>query len=179
MFPLLNLPPYLVWMSSNSMHRWYLSFWWTTFDATSEVTYTKIYSTTTFTTTATDEEQAFSEFAALSSTLSFPVPASAQTSLAYYLTASPSATAAFPSNTGFTFNPGAFSSAGSGSVVVVTRTAGAGTATRNAASAASAATGSAAAVSTAKSSVGAEMRVRWAALVGAMVVMPGVLMVWL
>lgn len=157
---------------------WYYSFWWTTFDATSEVTYTKIHSTTTFTTTATDEEQASSEFAALSATLSFPVPASAQTSLAYYLTASPSAaaTTGFPSNTGFTFNPGAFSSKGSGSVVVVTRTASAGTVTRNSASAA---TGTAAAASTTGSSVGAETRVRWAALVGALVVVPGVLMVWL
>ena len=142
------------------------------------MTYTTIYSTTTFTTTATDEEQASSEFAALSETLSFPVPASAHTSLAYYLTASPSAaaTTAFPSNTGFTFNPGAFSSeeSSSVSVAVVTRTASAGTATRNTATAATAA-----AASTTGSSVGAETRVRWAALVGALVVAPGVLMVWL
>ncbi|OCK95238.1 uncharacterized protein K441DRAFT_676731 [Cenococcum geophilum 1.58] len=154
---------------------WYLSFWWITFDATSEVTYTKIYTTTTFTTTATDEEQASSEFAALSETLSFPVPASAHTSLAYYLTASPSAaaTTGFPSNTGFTFNPGAFSSeeSSSTSVAVVTRTASAGTTTSN--------TATAAAASTTGSSVGAETRVRWAALVGALVVAPGVLMVWL
>ena len=165
-------------MPSNSAHRWYLSFWWTTFDATSEVTYTKIHSTTTFTTTATDEEQASSEFAALSATLSFAVPASAQTSLAYYLTASPSAaaTAAFPSNTGFTFNPTAFSSEGGGSVVVVTRTVSAGPTTRDTASAA---TGSAAAVSTVRSSVGAEARVGWTALVGVLVVVPGVLMAWL
>ena len=164
-------------MPSNSVRRWYLSFWWTTFDATSEVTYTKIYSTTTFTTTATDEEQASSEFAALSATLSFPVPASAQTSLAYYLTASPSAaaTTGFPSNTGFTFNPGAFSSEGSASVVVVTRTASAGTITKNTANAAS----TAVAVSTIGKSVGAETRVRWVALVGALVAVPGVLMVWL
>ena len=178
MFPPLNLPPYPVRMPSNSVHRWYLSFWWTTLDATSEVTYTKIYSTTTFTTTATDEEQAFSEFAALSATLSFAVPASAQTSLAYYLTASPSAaaTVAFPSNTGFTFNPAAFSSKGSGSVVVVTRTASASPMTMDTPSAA---TGTAAAASTAKSSAGAEARVGWAALVGALVVVPGALMAWL
>ncbi|KAF2184578.1 hypothetical protein K469DRAFT_688587 [Zopfia rhizophila CBS 207.26] len=100
---------------------WYYSFWWSTFRATSTVTYTRIYSTTTFTTTATDESQARSRFSALSATLTFPVPASAQTSLAALLTQRPTETETF------TFGDSPFET-GAGdeepsSAVVITRTA--------------------------------------------------------
>ncbi|ORX98188.1 hypothetical protein BCR34DRAFT_607021 [Clohesyomyces aquaticus] len=71
---------------------WYYSYWWSTFRATSTVTFTRIFETTTFTTTATDETQARSRFSALSATLTFQPPASAQTSLASLLSATPTET---------------------------------------------------------------------------------------
>jgi hypothetical protein len=72
---------------------WYLSFYWSTFERVeSTVTYTRIYETTTFTTTATDDRQASSLFIALSKTLTFDPPPEAQTSLASLLNVEPSET---------------------------------------------------------------------------------------
>jgi hypothetical protein len=72
---------------------WYLSFYWTTFERVeSTVTYTRIYETTIFTTTATDDSQASSLFIALSKTLTFDPPPEAQTSLASLLNVEPSET---------------------------------------------------------------------------------------
>jgi hypothetical protein len=69
---------------------WYISFYWSTVrQTTSSVTYTTVYSTTTLWITATDETDARSSFSALSSTLTFPVPTEAQTSLAALLTSRP------------------------------------------------------------------------------------------
>ncbi|OCK76142.1 hypothetical protein K432DRAFT_307015 [Lepidopterella palustris CBS 459.81] len=170
---------------------WYRSFWWTTIGATSRVTYTTIYSTTTFTTTATDEAQARSEFSALSATLSFPIPASAQTSLLYYLTAQPSGAAStqLPQNTGFTFNPGAFSSTASANSATVRASSKSESATSSTVtttkstvtttkSTLSAASGSPAAT-TSQSKASMEMRDGWMVLLGVLMAMPGILMVWL
>lgn len=81
---------------------WYLSFYWSTFRAESTVTYTRIYETTTYTITATDEYEASSIFSAMSKTLTFTPPANAQTSLASLLNAQPSETASLnmPVSTG-------------------------------------------------------------------------------
>lgn len=56
---------------------WYLSFYWTTYQVQSTVTYTTIYVTTTYTTLATDQDDASSRFAVLSQSLTFEAPASA------------------------------------------------------------------------------------------------------
>ncbi|KAF2795668.1 hypothetical protein K505DRAFT_406827 [Melanomma pulvis-pyrius CBS 109.77] len=85
---------------------WYLSFYWTTFQRVeSTVTYTRIYETTTFTTTATDEVEASRLFVALSSTLSFEPPPDAQTSLAALLNVKPSDTNTFSFDDSFTSSP--------------------------------------------------------------------------
>ncbi|KAF2811184.1 uncharacterized protein BDZ99DRAFT_462451 [Mytilinidion resinicola] len=155
---------------------WYLSFYWTVFQ-TSEVTWTTIYETTTYTTTATDREQALSEFSALSATLTFPVPADAHTSLIYYLTAEPSQTDSFPSATGFTFNPQAFSSSIQPTEVIITKTAAPHTTTSTTSSSS---TTIQVASSTVTPAAGVQaVQVGYISLVGALVAVPGVLMVWL
>jgi cobalamin biosynthesis Mg chelatase CobN len=114
-----------------------------------------------------------SEFSSLSATLSFSVPAEARTSLANLLTADPSQTDSFPSNTGFSFNTGAFST-DSASEVVVTRTAARSTTTG------SSTQSSASAAATPTPGAGVHSaQVGYMALVGALVVVPGFLMVWL
>jgi len=155
---------------------WYLSFYWTVYQ-TSEVTWTTIYETTTFTTTATDRAQALSEFSVLSETLTFPVPPDAQTSLIYFITAQPSLTDDLPSATGFTFNPGAFSSNSvQPSEVVITKTAARPT-TRS-----SSTTDSSASAATASGVTGAGIhaaQLGYVSLIGALAAVPGLLMVWL
>lgn len=88
---------------------WYYSFYWSTFQAESTVTFTRLFETTTFTTTATDESEASSLFSALSQTLTFTPPADAQTSLASLLNVVPSETESFsfedPFSTGFPNGP--------------------------------------------------------------------------
>ncbi|KAF2868352.1 hypothetical protein BDV95DRAFT_597221 [Massariosphaeria phaeospora] len=72
---------------------WYFSYYWSTFQAESTVTYTRIYETTTYTTTASDESEASMIFSSLSAELTFTAPSSAQTSLAPLLNVEPSETA--------------------------------------------------------------------------------------
>ena len=75
---------------------WYYSYYWVTFQLVqSTVTYTQVYRTTTFTTTATDDSQARSYFVALSKTLHFDPPPDAQTGLASLVNVLPSQTAPF------------------------------------------------------------------------------------
>ncbi|KAF2490349.1 hypothetical protein BU16DRAFT_149913 [Lophium mytilinum] len=157
---------------------WYLQFYWTVLK-TSEVTWTTIYETTTFTTTATDRAQALSEFSALSATLTFPVPADAQTSLIYFLTAQPSQTDSFPSATGFTFNPNAFSSSVQPSEVTIIKTAAQHTSTTTTTSSSITVQSSSSTATPAPGAGVQAVQVGYLSLVGALVAVPGVLMVWL